>query len=162
MHCYLTHEWYMAHTSCRLYLLYCNVYGLLKTPLGFLIWFIYDSTSRHYNLFYNVLWPSDFASLSCSGSSALVLWSLWIWSSLICVGPSLDLLLLSACWSAFCDLLWPVFCVFCDLSSVFCLVCVFVYLLPLKRVLAPRKEDTMSWGFISLVSVAANSNNSVA
>jgi hypothetical protein len=42
--------------------------------------------------------------LSGPGSSALVLWSPWIWSSLVCVGLSLDLLLLSACWSALCDL----------------------------------------------------------
>jgi hypothetical protein len=58
--------------------------------------------------FYNVLWPSDVASLSGPGSSALVVWSPLIWSSLICVGPSLDLLLSSACWSALCDLLLSV------------------------------------------------------
>jgi hypothetical protein len=78
---------------------------LLKTPFGLLLRFIYDFTSRHYSLFYNVLWPSDVVSRSGPDSSALVLWSPLIWSSLICVGLSLDLLLLSICWSAFCDLL---------------------------------------------------------
>jgi hypothetical protein len=35
--------------------------------------------------FFNVLWPSDVASRSGPGSSALVLWFLLIWSSLICI-----------------------------------------------------------------------------
>jgi hypothetical protein len=52
--------------------------------------------------FYNVLGPSDIASRSGPGSSVIILGSPMISSSVICVGPSLDLLLLSACWSAFC------------------------------------------------------------
>jgi hypothetical protein len=47
--------------------------------------FSYDFISRHYNPFYNVLGPSDVASRSWPGSSALVLWSPLIWSSLICL-----------------------------------------------------------------------------
>jgi hypothetical protein len=67
--------------------------------------------------FYNVRWPSDVASQRGPGSSALVLWSPWIWPSLICVGPSLDLLLLPACWSTFCDLLQCSPSVFCHYSA---------------------------------------------
>jgi hypothetical protein len=69
--------------------------------------------------FYNVLWPSDVVSPGGPGSSALVLWS-----SLICAGLSLDLLLLSA----FCDLL-----VYLPL---------FLFCCPWSRVSAPRKEYT--------------------
>jgi hypothetical protein len=79
---------------------------------------IYDFSSRHYSLFYNVLWPSDVVSRSGPGSSALVPWSPLIWSSLIYLWSVL-------CWSAFCDLF----------SSFIC---------PWSRVLAPRREDTMS------------------
>jgi hypothetical protein len=64
------------------------------------------------------------------------------WSSLICVAPSLDLLLLSAF----------------DLPSVICpFICC-----PCSRVFAARKDDTLSWGFISHFSVAAGFNSSVA
>jgi hypothetical protein len=38
----------------------------------------------------------------------------------------------------------------------------FLFYCPWNRVLAPRKEGTLSQGFISRVSVAAVSNNSVA
>jgi hypothetical protein len=74
--------------------------------------------------FYNVLGPSDVASRSGPGSSALDLWSSVIRSSLISVGLSLDMLPLS-----------PV-----DLPSVICVL--FCY--PWNRVLAHQKEDTMS------------------
>jgi hypothetical protein len=58
--------------------------SVLETPFGLLFWFIYDFTSRHYNLF-----------LQC----ALTLWRCVLERSwFLCSGPliSLDLLLLSA------------------------------------------------------------------
>jgi hypothetical protein len=93
-------KWYgIAASCCTLYsnfsIVTCLPYWPLLTPnltcsdtgdaVRFVNSFIYDPTSRHYNFFYNVLWPSHVASLS--GSSDL-LWS----------GPliSFDLLLWSA------------------------------------------------------------------
>jgi hypothetical protein len=84
-----------------------HVFTLLKTPFGLLHLFIYDFTSRHYNLF-----------LQC----ALTLWRcVSVGSWFLCSGPwiSCDLVFCDLCWSllgsaAFiCQLI-------CLLCSVFC------------------------------------------
>jgi hypothetical protein len=58
-------------------------YSVLETPFGLLLCFITTSLVVTTISFYNVLWPSDVVSRSGPGSSALVLWSPLIWSSLI-------------------------------------------------------------------------------
>jgi hypothetical protein len=92
-----------------------------ETPFGLLHLFIYDFTSRHYNL-----------CLQC-------VMTLWLYV------PERSF----------------------DLSSVFLfyvsLLCVCQFICcPWNRVFAPQKEDTLSQGLISCVSVAAVSSSSVA
>jgi hypothetical protein len=110
----------------------CTVTG---EPFGLLFWFTITTSLVVTTVsFYNVLWPSHVVSRSGPGSSALILGSSVIWSSLIYIASSLDLLLLSACWPAYCDLVFADLCwslllllsaywsAFCDLafSDLYC------------------------------------------
>jgi hypothetical protein len=118
----------------KLTTLYCDVFGVLETPFGLLLWFIYDYTNRHYNYFYNVR-----SSLPC-----------WFF---ILVGPLIAGFLVAALtlrlrsvplicrWVS--DLLWSML----WSTSVFILLC-FYFLPPWNRVLAPRIEDTLSKGYL--------------
>jgi hypothetical protein len=110
--------------SSRVYLTHhfwtpiCNVLGYWRyRSVCYTVY--YDFTSRHY-YFYNVLWPSDFASLSGPGSFALTLGS-----SLICVsGRSFDLSSVICSVSSFGDLssvsLFSVFCFYSAAPEVGC------------------------------------------
>jgi hypothetical protein len=144
---YVTDHFWTPDITCLLYLSLlntkCNVLKYWRRRSVYYSGFFTSLVVTRIS-FYNVLWPSDVASQSGPGSSALVLWSPSIWSSLICVGLSLDLLVLSACWSAFCDLSFDLF------WSAF-------YLLQ-----SGGLDDTFLKSFVSRVSVAADLKNSVA